>query len=172
MIIAIVPLLVSLWQFVLFALELTPDSEKRLRYFGLERRTFWELCGGFFALSIIIVSIEGAYRIARKYERNAFFRKTLAIFIRDGRLILERLQFADPNPPIDSARRWIENTEEFVSRHLGDPALILYRTKVHPLRHPTSHTNVTGASEQSMLFELLRSRLHRLTDFLVGFSGE
>lgn len=78
---AIVPGLVTVWQFVVFAFEVSPETQTKLRYFGLSRRSFWEVFCGLVALSIIIVSVEGAFRAVRKREAEMLaMRKTL-----DGR---------------------------------------------------------------------------------------
>jgi hypothetical protein len=108
----------------------------------------------------------------QKKTQRAYLRKELARFIEDGQLLLRRCSFGELNPPVDRGRRWIENTEEFVGKNLGESALEVYRVKVLPLRYPDSQTILTGNSEQQQVFILLKSRLQRLTDFLLEVSGE
>jgi hypothetical protein len=109
---------------------------------------------------------------AQKKTQRAYIRHELAKFIRDGQLLLRRCSSGEVNPPVDRGRRWIENSDEVVGKHLGESVLEVYRLEVPPLRPPDSQTILTGNSEQQQVFILLRSRLQRLTDLLLDLSGE
>jgi len=113
---AIVPILVSIWQLAIFAFELTPEATKHLRYFGLSRRSFWELIFGLVALSIIVVSVEGAYRAIRKQEQSNEHLRKLALTIQHGHSLREQCADIYSPTPIEQIEGWTIETQSLLDR--------------------------------------------------------
>lgn len=170
---AIVPGFVTAWNFALWALEVSPETVSKLRYFGLSRRTFWEVFLGLVVLSIVVVSIEGAFRVVRRRERADESVRKLALLIQQGHAFRDKCASIYESLPAKDIERWTATTEDLLGS-LGNDYLKQFAVR---LKRPTPITTIEtlGTIQKNIpsrehydQWKLLGYRLERLEEYLAN----